>query len=78
MSSKKPPIKTPSVFATDEWQGKAAYRSLPSRSHEAVRGRVSQITHQRTFRVSHALLLLVESLLLLGLAFVLLHVLLPS
>lgn len=77
MSSKKPLIKTTCVFAFDELRGKAAYRSLPSRSHETFDLTFSPRAAQRSFLINRALLIAVECLLILGLVAVLLGVIIP-
>ncbi|KQS69445.1 hypothetical protein ASG39_22345 [Rhizobium sp. Leaf371] len=72
MSSKKPSIKHSHVFATDEWGGKAAYRSLSPRSHEAFDHTLSPLAGRRSFRMRRVLVMLVKCLMLVGLAIALL------
>ena len=72
MSSKKPSIKHSHVFAIDEWGGKAAYRSLSPRSHEAFDHTLSPLAGRRSFKMRCVLLVVVECLMLFGLAIALL------
>ncbi len=78
MSSKKLSIKPTSVFATDEWAGKAAYRSLPLRSHAAFDRDLSPLSGQRSSLVRRVLLVTVECTLILGLVIALLLVVVPG
>lgn len=72
MSSKKPSNTHSHVFAVDEWGGKAAYRSLSSRSHEAFDHTLPAKTGRRSFKMRRVALRVVECLLLLGMAVALL------
>ncbi|WP_156381711.1 hypothetical protein [Rhizobium sp. Leaf341] len=78
MSSKKPLAKYTAVFAADEWEGKAAYRSLPLRSHSVFDHARSPIAARRSFLIRRVLLVVVECALILGLATALFLAIVPG
>ena len=78
MSPKKLPIKRLPVFATDEWGGKAAYRSLSPRSHEAFDNHLSPLARRRSYKIRRRLLVAIECLLILGLAIALILIVVRS
>jgi hypothetical protein len=78
MSSNKRLARYTSVFARDEWEGKATYRSLPFRCHSIFDHTRSPLVARRSFQIHRALFRLVEWAMILGLATALLLLVVPG